>query len=116
MSQTMTSPSSRNARSHLAAGAKLIGNLSIPGHFELVGHADGTIEADGISIEAGGSAVGDLRADVIVVKGSFEGRILGGAVTLSAGAQVSGEISYSTLTIESGAHVNCTCTRTARTA
>lgn len=113
MSQTMTATPSRNARSHLAAGARLNGTLSIPGHFELVGHADGTIDADGITIESGGSAVGELRARTIIVKGTFEGRILGGAVTLSAGAQVSGEVFYSTLTIESGAHVTCACSKTA---
>ncbi|MBV6635084.1 MAG: polymer-forming cytoskeletal protein [Mameliella sp.] len=108
MSQTT---SANKARSHLAAGAKLVGDLTIPGHFELVGHADGRIRADGITIEAGGSAVGELRADRIVVTGKFEGQILGGDVKLSAGAQVSGEISYTTLTIESGANVNCSFSR-----
>lgn len=107
----MTATNARNARSHLAAGAKLVGELTIPGHFELVGHADGTIEADGITIESGGSSVGKLRADTVIIKGQFEGHVLGGDVRLSAGARVSGEIAYSTLTIESGAVVNCACSR-----
>lgn len=111
MLQTSDATHSRDARSHLAAGARLTGDLSVPGHFELVGHVEGKIAADGISIEGGGSAVGELRADTVVVKGQFQGQIMGGAVKLSAGAQVSGEIFYSTLSIESGADVNCSCSR-----
>ena len=111
MSQTSTASSPSNARSHFAAGAKLSGDLTVPGLFELLGHADGKITADTILIEESGSAVGELRADTIVIKGRFEGQVIGRAVTLNASAQLSGEISYVTLKIDSGADVNCTCSR-----
>ena len=110
MSQSSTptvSPSSpEGGRSHIAAGAKLSGDLSVPGLLELLGHCDGKISADSIVIDAGGAADGELHAKSIAIKGRFDGRIFGGDVKLQSGASVSGEISYSSLTIESGARVD----------
>ncbi|MGR3803758.1 bactofilin family protein [Marinibacterium profundimaris] len=105
-------PAAGGGRSHFAAGAKIKGDLTVPGLIELLGELDGTVQADAIVIEAAGTVTGDLKADSITIKGRFEGRINGGAVKLLSGAKVSGEISYSSLNIESGAEVNSSCTRT----
>lgn len=101
----------RSGRSHLAAGAKLSGDLSVPGVVELLGQVDGIVSADMIVIEETGSVVGELRATSIAIKGRCKGKIDGAEIRLHAGAQVSGEISYSTLTIESGARIDATCSR-----
>lgn len=107
-----TSPtSSKGGRSHFAAGAKLSGDLTVPGLMELSGHIDGTITADSIVIETNGSAVGELHADSVAIKGRLEGNIHGRDVKLHSSAKVSGEIFYQTLTIESGAEVNSACSR-----
>ncbi|WP_111735385.1 bactofilin family protein [Roseovarius amoyensis] len=105
------SAGSRGGRSHFAVGAKLTGELSAPGALELLGHVEGKVSADAIIIEDSGSAIGELQARSIAVKGRFEGKIFGGDVKLHSGARVSGEISYTTLTIESGAEVNSSCSR-----
>jgi cytoskeletal protein CcmA (bactofilin family) len=102
---------SNGGRSHFAAGAKLSGDLAVPGLMELSGHIDGKITADSIVIEANGSAVGELHADNVAVKGRLEGIIYGQDVKLHSSAKVSGEIFYQTLTIESGAEVNSSCSR-----
>ncbi len=104
-------PSPRGGRSHFASGAKLSGDLTVPGMMELLGHIDGTITADAIMIDASGSAIGELHADSVSVKGKFKGKIHGRDVKLHAGAKVSGEIFYQTLSIESGAEVNSACSR-----
>jgi len=119
MSQTPeTSGSSSQAspkggRSHFAAGAKLSGDLDVPGLMELLGRMDGKITADSIMIEESGSAKGEVKADSVAVKGRFEGKIFGKDVKLHSTARVSGEIYYQTLTIENGADVNSTCSRKA---
>ncbi len=104
-------PSSSGGRSHFATGAKLSGDLSVPGLMELNGHIDGTISADSIMIDQSGSAIGELRADSVGIKGTFEGTIRGRDVTLHSSARVSGDIEYERLTIESGAEVNSNCHR-----
>ena len=96
---------SRTSRSVLAAGAQLSGDLTVPGVLELLGKCDGKLSADAIVIEASGSVDGELHSSNIAIKGHFEGRIYGGDVKLQSGARVSGEIAYTTLTIESGAEV-----------
>ena len=109
-----TSPSpvgSNGGRSHFAAGAKLSGDLTVPGVMELSGHIDGKITADSIVIEANGSAIGELHADSVEVKGRLEGNIYGQDVKLYSSSKVSGQIFYQTLTIESGAEVNSCCSR-----
>ena len=106
---TLTNPG--GGRSHFAAGAKLSGDLVVPGHMELLGHVDGKISAHSILIEEGGSAVGELRANSVAIKGRFEGIINGGDVRLHTSAKVAGEISYKTLSIDSGAEVNSSCSR-----
>jgi cytoskeletal protein CcmA (bactofilin family) len=111
MSQTPPPSSQTAGRSLFAAGAKLTGNLSVPGRVELLGHAEGEIAADDIMVEAGGSATGELKAAIIAIKGKFDGKLTGGAVRLHSGSKVSGEISYRTLTIDSGADVNALCAR-----
>lgn len=78
---------------------------------ELSGHIDGKITADSIVIEANGSAIGELHADSVAIKGRLDGSIHGRDVKLHSSAKVSGEILYQTLTIESGAEVNATCSR-----
>ena len=106
------SPDSSNGeRSHFATGAKLSGDLTVPGLMELSGHIDGEITTDSIVIEANGSAVGGLHADSVAVKGSFEGNIYSRDVKLHSSAKISGEIFYQTLTIESEAEVNSSCSR-----
>jgi len=98
-------------RSVFAAGAKLSGDLTVPGSIELLGHIDGKIFADAIVIEEGGSAVGELHAEKVAVKGLFEGDIHAQEVILHSSARISGGIYYKTLTIESGAEVNSACSR-----
>ncbi len=104
-----SSASAGGGRSHFAAGAKLSGDLSVPGLLELLGEFDGKMSADAVVIEESGSAVGEIRAASVAVKGRFEGKIFGGDVKLHSGARVSGEIVYQTLSIESGAEVDVAC-------
>lgn len=107
---TSTSPvGSNGGRSHFAAGAKLSGDLTVPGVMELSGHIDGKINADSIVIGENGSAIGELHADNVEVKGRLDGNIYGQDVKLHSSAKVSGKIFYQTLTIESGAEVNSSC-------
>lgn len=101
-------------RSHLAAGVKLTGDINASGLIELLGHVDGKITADSLVIDEVGSAVGEIRANSVVITGRFEGIIEGGDVRLHFGSKVSGKIFYTTLSIENGAEVNASCSRRAR--
>lgn len=98
-------------RSHLVAGTRLTGDLTVPGLFELLGHVDGRVAADQVSVEDRGSISGEITAAIVAIKGQFAGRITGGAVKLHSTARVSGEVVYDTLMIESGAEVDASFSR-----
>ncbi len=108
-SATQPAPGPNGGRSHFTAGSEIKGDLRVPGLVELLGHVEGTVTADAVMIEKGGSVNGELHAAIVAIKGQFEGKVFGGEVKLHSGAKVSGEIFYETLSIESGAEVNSTC-------
>lgn len=97
------------SRSHLGAGSRITGELQFPGTVELPGYVNGRVEAAEIVIEETGEVEGDLHAPRIAIKGHFKGQIKGGTVQLHASAQVSGDISYESLSIESGAQMEGKC-------
>ena len=95
-------------RSHLGAGSRITGELSFPGTVELPGYVKGRVEASAIIIEETGEVEGELEAASVAIKGRFQGQIIGGKVALHASAQVTGKITYESLSIESGAQVEGT--------
>ena len=106
-----TSSTPAPGQSVLAQGAKLSGDLRVSGLVELHGNVEGKLFADEVVIEEDGSVNGGVQADKVDIKGRLDGELLGGDVTLHSTADVSGTISYVTLTIESGAKVASACSR-----
>jgi len=94
-----------DSRSHLGAGSRITGELYFPGTVELPGYVKGRVEASAIVIEETGDVEGELHAASIAVKGRFKGQVMGGKVRLHASARVIGQITYESLSIESGAEV-----------
>lgn len=105
---------STGERSNFAAGAKLSGELTVPGLMEVSGSIDGKVTADSIMVEAIGSVVGELHADSVAVQGCLEGIIYASDVKLHSSAKIHGEIFYQTLSVESGADLNASCVRKPR--
>ena len=67
------------------------------------------MDASAIVIEEAGEVEGELHAASIDIKGRFDGQIIGGEVVLHTSARVTGEITYESLSIESGAQVEGMC-------
>ena len=97
-------------RSHLGAGSRITGELSFPGTVELPGYVKGRVEASAIIIEETGEVEGELEATCITIKGRFKGQIRGGTVQLHASARMVGDITYDSLSIDSGAKLEGKCT------
>ena len=96
-------------RSHLGAGSRITGELSFPGTVELPGYVKGRVEASAVVIEETGEVEGELEAASIAIKGRFNGRITGGTVQLHASARMVGDITYDSLSIDSGAKLEGQC-------
>ena len=105
MTDEKYSASGSGGHSHLGAGSRISGELFFSGTVELPGYVKGRVEASAIVIEEAGEVEGELHAASITIKGRFKGQVMGGKVRLHASARVIGEITYESLSIESGAEV-----------
>lgn len=97
-----------DSRSHIGKGSRITGELYFPGTVELPGYVNGSVEAAAIVIEEAGEVEGELQAASITIRGRFKGQIIGGKVALHTTARVAGDITYESLSIESGAQVEGT--------
>lgn len=106
-------PSTRasNTKSILAADLKVSGEISSSGDVELAGEVDGNISARSVAITSDGRMSGAVRADSLEVKGKLDGQVEAGSFTLRSTAQVTADVTYSTVVIESGAQIEGRFTR-----
>jgi len=94
-----------NNRSVFSPDLKIVGDVTCLGSIEVQGEVEGTIAAHTLTIGTEGRVQGQVAADSIEVKGKLDGRVDANSFTLRASAQVAADVSYSTLVIESGAHI-----------
>lgn len=96
---------SSNNRSILSSDLKITGDISSTGTIEVLGEIEGTLSAHGLVIGGEGRVSGQVSAETVEVKGRLDGRVDSQTFTLRAAAQVTADISYTTLVIESGAQI-----------
>lgn len=100
-----------NTRSILAADLKIVGDVRSSGSVELMGEVEGTLEAHSLIIGGDGFVAGDVAAESVEIKGRLSGQIASQNLTLRAAAQVTANVGYSTVVIESGAQIEGRFTR-----
>lgn len=93
-------------RSVLSADIRLSGDLTSSGTVEVLGEINGDIVAQTLIVGGEGRVVGTVRAETLEVRGTLEGKASCVSFTLRAAAQVTAEVNYETLVIESGAQVD----------
>ena len=95
----------------IGQSAVVVGNIVSQDQVQLKGHVVGNINVNGspnaqLSVLSKAHVEGDISAQQAVVNGVVTGNIEStGRVELHAGAQVKGNISYSTMAIEHGAQL-----------
>ncbi|MDQ2068173.1 polymer-forming cytoskeletal protein [Xinfangfangia sp. CPCC 101601] len=94
------------ALSILANDLKITGEISSTGAVEVYGEIDGNIAAETLTIGTEGRVTGALHARTVEVKGQVEGKITCDSFTMRATAQVSADVSYAKVVIESGALID----------
>lgn len=104
-------PTGTGGRSLLGAGSRITGSIYVPGTIELPGQVKGRVEASTVVVDETGEVKGEIHAVTTSIRGQFSGEIMGGNVTLHATAQVTGKITYQSLSIETGARVEVECRR-----
>jgi cytoskeletal protein CcmA (bactofilin family) len=102
----MTNTSGTHAgKSVLASDLKVTGDIVSKGSVEVMGEVDGSITANTLTITHEGAVKGTVAAGTIDLRGKLNGKIESATLTLRSAAQVTADVNYSTLTIESGAQI-----------
>jgi cytoskeletal protein CcmA (bactofilin family) len=98
-------PSGNSAKSVLAHDLRITGEISSSGTIEVLGEIEGNLTARGLIVGAEGRMNGTVAAEMVEVKGKLDGRVSTQSFSLRATAEVVADVTYSTLVIESGAHI-----------
>jgi cytoskeletal protein CcmA (bactofilin family) len=91
------------AASIICADMKINGSVISEGALQIDGIVDGDVSATDITIGASGQITGEVKAEVVKVKGRIRGSIRARKVELETGAHVKGDIVHSSLQIQSNA-------------
>ena len=92
-------------KSVLASDLRITGDLVSDGAVEIMGEVDGSVSASSLVLSHEGSVKGSIKAETVDLRGRMEGRIGSGSLTLRSAAHVTADVTYATLSIESGATV-----------
>ncbi len=95
--------SAARAASIICADMKINGSVISEGALQIDGIVDGDVSATDITIGASGQITGEVKAEVVKVKGRIRGSIRARKVELETGAHVKGDIVHSSLQIQSNA-------------
>ncbi len=91
------------AASIICSDMKINGSIVSQGALQIDGIVDGDVSATDITIGASGQITGEVKAEVVKVKGRIKGSIRARKVELETGAHVKGDIVHASLQIQSNA-------------
>ncbi|MGB0515002.1 MAG: bactofilin family protein [Wenzhouxiangellaceae bacterium] len=91
----------------IAAGSKLVGNLTLTDRLHVDGRLDGDVESESdVVIGSDGTVSGTVQAKSVVVSGRIEGSISSERLEIIAGGTVEGDVHTVNLVIEPGGRFN----------
>ena len=94
---------SKQKRTVIAKGLKIVGRVTAEGLVEINGQIEGELHCTSLIISRHAHVAGTIQAERVVVDGTVEGPIEGKSVILKSQAHVVGDIHHQSLAIEKGA-------------
>ncbi len=88
----------------IAEGLKIVGIVTAEGLVEVNGQIEGELHCTSLIVSRNARVAGTITAERVVVDGTVEGPIQGGAVILKSQAHVVGDIHHQSLAIVEGAY------------
>ena len=98
-------PASSSIPSIIGSDIRIIGNLTTPGEVQLDGVIEGDIVCGSLTIGEHGLVTGTVKVDTLFLRGRIEGKLRAKVVNFERTAQVKGDVTYETMTMESGVMV-----------
>lgn len=90
----------------IAKNSTINGNLNSSGTIEIEGSVYGEINTKILIIRQSGFFQGKVIAEDVYIQGKFEGNIIVKKISISQTANINGEISYQTMSVQDGACID----------
>ncbi len=91
--------------SFLGAEVTITGNIGGQGNLHIDGRVDGDVNCASLIIGNAGQVNGNITADDAKIAGSVTGTISAKVLTIEASARITGDLSYDSVSVETGAQV-----------
>ena len=98
--------SGNGAMSFLGAEVTVTGNIGGQGNLHIDGRVDGDVNCVSLIIGNAGQVNGNIAADDAKIAGSVTGTVSAKVLTIEASARIIGDLSYDSVSVETGAQVD----------
>lgn len=92
--------------SFLGAEVTVTGNIGGQGNLHIDGRVDGDVNCASLIIGNSGQVNGNITADDAKIAGSVTGTVAAKVLTIEASARITGDLSYDSVSVETGAQVD----------
>lgn len=92
--------------SFLGAEVSITGNIGGQGNLHIDGRVDGDVNCASLIIGNSGQVNGNITADDAKIAGSVSGTVAAKVLTIEASARITGDLSYDSVSVETGAQVD----------
>ena len=92
--------------SFLGAEVTITGNIGGQGNLHIDGHVDGDVNCASLIIGNSGQVNGNIKADDAKIAGTVTGTVAAKVLTIEASARITGDLSYDSVSVETGAQVD----------
>lgn len=93
------------AMSFLGSEVTVTGNIGGQGNLHIDGRVDGDVKCASLIIGNAGQVNGNIAADDAKIAGSVTGTVSAKVLTIEASARIMGDLSYDSVSVETGAQV-----------
>jgi cytoskeletal protein CcmA (bactofilin family) len=91
--------------SFLGSDVTITGNIGGDGNLHIDGRVDGDVQCGQLIIGQSGQVNGNVTADQAKIAGSINGTVSAQTLTIEASARITGDLSYDSVSVETGAQV-----------
>jgi cytoskeletal protein CcmA (bactofilin family) len=91
--------------SFLGSDVTITGNIGGDGNLHIDGRVDGDVQCGQLIIGQSGQVNGNVTADQAKIAGAINGTVAAQTLTIESTARITGDLSYDSVSVETGAQV-----------
>ena len=101
-----TTRSGNGTMSFLGAEVTVTGSIEGQGNLHIDGRVDGDVTCATLIVGNNGQVNGNITADDAKIAGTINGTVAAKVLTIEASARITGDLSYDSVSVETGAQVD----------